>query len=202
MKKLVKRLLFCLVLATMFWLGALVADRQTLDDALIRLHVVANSDTEADQRIKLQVRDAILSSIGQSLSEATSREAAYAYLKENLPKIQSIANTVLEQAGVEPSAVVSLCKESFDTRIYDSFMLPAGVYDALRITIGEGAGHNWWCVAFPSLWETGPDQFVDDAVEAGLSSQLSHAMAGEPEYEVRFFLLEALGKLENMLHAE
>lgn len=200
MKKLVKRLFFCLALTSMVWLGTLAADRQILSDALIRLHVVANSDTEEDQRIKLQVRDAITDSIRDALSQVASREEAYAYLKENLPKLQKLANEVLEQAGVEPSAVVTLCKETFDTRIYDTFVLPAGVYDALRITIGEGAGKNWWCVAFPGLCEGATTvQFTEDAVEAGLSRQLAGTLAGETEYEIRFFLLDAMGRLENIL---
>jgi len=196
-------MLFCLVLACTVWCGTLVADRKSLNEELIRLHVVANSDSEEDQAIKLRIRDAVTESIQADLSKIGNREEAYAYLQENLPKLQQVANQVLLEMGTTPDAVVSLCKEAFDTRFYDTFTLPAGVYQALRITIGEGEGKNWWCVVFPTLCAGATTAaFEETAVEAGISEGLSSTLADREQYEVRFFLLDAMGKIENLLFEE
>lgn len=201
MGKALKRVGICALVALAVWLGGVVADREALSGKLIRLHVVAASDSEADQAVKLQVRDAVLRSIREDLEAACDVEAAKAYLRENLPKLQQVANEALRAAGMEPSAVVSLCKERFDTRIYDTFTLPAGVYDALRIVIGSGQGHNWWCVVFPSLClPATTDGFQAEAVGAGFSRELTDTLTGE--YEVRFFLLDWLGRVQNRLHGD
>lgn len=192
-----KRVGICLILAALVWCGTLLSDRQKLNEDLIRLHVVANSDSQADQEIKLRVRDAVVSSLQSDLAKAADVEEAKAYLRENLAKIQQIANDVLEKAGFDGEAVVTLCREAFDTRYYDTFTLPAGIYESLRITIGEGSGHNWWCVVFPTLCLPATTEgFADTAAGAGFSDSLTGALTGETEYQVRFFLLDALGKLE------
>ena len=203
MKKLLKRILFCLLLAGFVWCGTLFADRQKLNEELIRLHVVANSDSEYDQQIKLQVRDAIMKSLSLNMAQIGDSNAAISYLQNSLPKLESLANQVLVQAGLEPDAVVTLCKESFGIRHYDTFSLPAGVYNALRITIGEGKGRNWWCVVFPTLCDPATvSGFDETAIEAGFSNELTNTLTRKDGYEIRFFLLDAVGKLENMLFEE
>ncbi len=200
MTKLLKRVGICLILSAFVWCGTLIADRERLNEELIRLHVVANSDSEEDQNIKLQVRDAVTASLQRELENVADVEAAKNYLQENLPKIREIANDTLKAVGFDGEAVVTLCKEAFDTRYYDTFQLPAGVYESLRIVIGKGEGHNWWCVVFPSLCIPATTEgFEDAAVGAGFPKTLSAALTGEEEYEVRFYLLDALGKLENIL---
>ena len=199
MRKLMRRIGFCFLLAALIWCGTLLADRQRLNEELIRLHVVANSDSETDQAIKLQVRDAVTKSLEKELANVADVEQAKAYLQENLSKIQKVANEALKAAGCDLEAVVTLCQETFDTRYYDTFTLPAGVYEALRITIGEGEGKNWWCVVFPSLCiPATTDGFEAAAAGAGFPEALNNALTGEEGYEVRFFLLDALGKLENI----
>lgn len=200
MMRLIKRTAFCLALTGAVWCGWLLAQRQQLNEGLIRFHVVANSDSEADQAVKLQVRNAVLEQIQTDLSHLTDMAQARAYLQENLPRIQQIANGVLQQWGMEPDAVVSLCREKFDVRRYDTFSLPAGVYEALRIELGQGQGHNWWCVAFPTLCLGATSQeFAQTAADAGFDPALSRCLAGETGYELRFFLLDALGQLEGRL---
>ena len=203
MKRLWRNVTICFLVAAFFWCGTLMADRQRLNKELIRLHVVANSDSEEDQAVKLRVRDAVTESLRSAMAEVKDVEQAKAYLQENLPKIQAVANKTLEAAGFAPDAVVTLCREAFDTRVYDTFTLPAGVYQALRITIGEGQGKNWWCVVFPGLCLSAAGEgFEDVAAGAGFSDALSGAMTGEEGYEVRFFFLDALGKLENIFFQE
>lgn len=198
MKKWLKRMGICLLIALAAWSGTLLADRKKLSEDLIRLHVVANSDSREDQNIKLQVRDAVTESLREALANVKDVDQAKEYLTENLPKIQEIANTALEKAGYDQETVVTLCREAFDTRIYDTFTLPAGVYESLRITIGEGKGHNWWCVVFPTLCVPATmEGFADTAAGAGFPDSLTGALTGEEEYEVRFYLLDALGRVEN-----
>ena len=101
------------------------------------------------------------------------------------------------------NAKVTLCKEVFDIRHYDTFSLPAGVYHSLRIIIGEGQGKNWWCVSFPSLCLPATTAgFSDTAVSAGFSAPLVKSLSGNENYEIHFFFLNQLGKLENILFQE
>ena len=199
MKKLLKRVFACFLLVCLVYTIALVLDRQKLRNELIRLHVVAASDSEEDQAIKLQVRDAVLESLQAGLENATDIEAAKAYIESQLPKLESAANQVLAAAGCGDVATVSLQMEEFAARVYDTFSLPAGLYDSLRITIGEGAGRNWWCVTFPTLCIPATTEgFEAVAAGAGFSEELTGSLTGE--YEVRFYLLDLLGQLENFLH--
>ena len=190
------------VAAALLW-GACTLQRQdALGQKVIRLHVIANSDSEEDQSVKLQVRDAVLNSLQSDLNKIADVNEARAYLQAKLPQIQAVANSVLEATGCDCEAVVTLCKEAFDTRYYDTFTLPAGIYEALRITIGEGEGHNWWCVAFPSLCLSATsEEFASRAAGAGFPDSLTGALDGEEKYEMRFFLLDALGELEKILFA-
>lgn len=203
MRKMTGCILFCLVLAATVWCAGLLEDRERLNEELIRLHVVGASDSAQDQAIKLQVRDAVMECLQTSMTQLTDVAAAKAYIQESIPKITRIANEVLNAAGYDGEAVVTFCKETFDTRIYDTFTLPAGVYESLRIIIGEGAGRNWWCVVFPEFCiPAAGTEFADVAAGAGFSEALSGALTGEHPYEIRFFLLDLLGKLENKLFLE
>ena len=201
MRRMVGRLLFCLVLAAAFWTGTLITDKQTLRRELVRLHVVGASDSQEDQAIKLRLKDAIVESLKSDMAKLSDAQEAKAYLAENLPKIEALANTFLQEAGCEDTAQVSLAVEEFSARVYDTFTLPAGVYDALRITIGEGEGKNWWCVVFPGLCIPATSEGFEEAAScAGFSDSLTAALEGESGYEIRFWVLDALGRLENFLH--
>ena len=195
MKKLCKRILICAIIAGCVWIWGVISDREMLNDELLRLHVVANSDSEEDQAVKLRVRDAVMESLREDLAKITDFELAKAYIQENLPKIQRVANDCLEALGYEGNAVATLGKEVFDTRHYDTFTLPAGVYEALRITIGEGEGKNWWCVVFPTLCLPATSEgFEDVAAGAGFPDDLTSTLEGKRGYQVRFFLLDLLGR--------
>lgn len=201
MKKQMKRMGICLLLAMLFWTGGLIADKQTLRRELVRLHVVGASDSAEDQQMKLRVKDAIVESLQADLQKLEDAQAAREYLQENLPKIESLANRVLEEAGCTDMAKASLAVETFSARVYDTFTLPAGVYDALRVTIGEGEGQNWWCVAFPSLCLPATSEGFEEAAScAGFPDALTAALEGEEGYEIRFFFLDLLGRIENLLH--
>ena len=201
MRKAMNRVGICLLAVVLFWCGGLIADRQILRRELVRLHVVAASDLEEDQTVKLRVKDAVVESLKADMAKLRDAEEAKAYLQENLPKIEELANRTLLELGCTDTAQASLAVEEFSTRVYDTFTLPAGVYDALRITIGEGKGKNWWCVVFPTLCVPATSEgFADAASCAGFSDSLTGALEREEGYEVRFFLLDVLGRAENLLH--
>lgn len=201
MRKIWKCFLNVICVATLVMGFQLLTQRQQLRQELIRFHVVANSDAPQDQAVKLQVRDAVLESIRGDLRQIRDVEAAKGYLNAKLPEIQCIARETLKAAGFSETVSVSLCREEFGTRVYDTFMLPSGVYESLRIILGEGQGQNWWCVTFPNLClPAASEGFEDVAAGAGFSEDLVRTLSNRENYEVRFFLLDALGRLENILH--
>ena len=201
MKKIIKWIALAAFLTVFVYMGSVISDKKQLSDGILRLHVVANSDSAADQAVKLQVRDAVLETVDALTAGTDSKEAAQVVLAANLEKLEDAANAVLEEQGLTDRASVTLTAEEFPIREYDTFTLPAGVYDSLRITIGEGAGHNWWCVVFPSLCVPAASEGAKDtAAGAGFPDSLSGAITGEEKYEVRFFLLDVLGRLENFFH--
>ncbi len=203
MKKCLKRVGICFLLAAAVWSFMLIRDRNLLREELIRLHVVAASDSEEDQALKLRVRDAVVESLHREMQNLTDAEQAKAYLQRNLPKIEAVANRALREAGCDDTVTVQLCVEEFSRRVYDTFTLPAGLYEALRIVIGDGAGKNWWCVVFPSLCLPATSEgFEDTAACAGFPDALTAALEGKDGYEIRFFLMELLGRMENLLHRE
>lgn len=118
---------------------------------VLRLHIPANSDSAEDQTIKLRVRDVILEKYGEMLSDCESLPAAVSRAETLLPEIEDTANAFLRENGFSYTADAELTDMWFSTREYDRLILPAGNYKALRITLGSGEGHNWWCVIFPQL---------------------------------------------------
>ena len=198
MKKTLQCLRICLLLFVLIWMGSILKDRKQLNEELIRLHVVAESDSEEDQSVKLLVRDAVTAYLKDTMGSISDVQQAKDYIQSQMPKIETIANQVLAETGINASAVVSFAKETFDTRFYDTFKLPAGVYESLRIVIGEGQGKNWWCVVFPTLClPATTDGFESVAAGAGFDDDLTGALEGKTKYEIRFFLLDWLGKTEN-----
>lgn len=201
MFKLLRLVVTCLLIYGAFCLGGIMQDRDTLSEDVIRLHVVAASDSEEDQAVKLQIRDAVVDKLEEAMDALPSAADAKEFLLDHLDEIEETANAVLAQAGFSDTVTVTLDREAFDTRVYDTFTLPAGVYESLRIVVGEGEGKNWWCVVFPSLCvpET-TDDFASAAVGSGFSDTLTKTVSNDEGYEIRFFLLDCLGRLQNFFH--
>lgn len=198
MRKIIKFAALVLAVAFTLELFGLVRDKNILQDSLIRLHVVAASDTEEDQAVKLQVRDAVIAYVEQAMANVMTVEEAKAWLRENLPGIADAANAVLEKLGLDYGAAVTFQEEAFPVRDYETFSLPSGVYSSLRITLGRGQGHNWWCVVFPSLCLPAVGESADSvAAGAGFSDSLTGAVTGQKGYRLRFYFLDVWGKIEN-----
>ena len=159
---------------------------------LIRLHVVANSDSEADQAVKLLVRDAVLERAEAQLADCAAMAEAEARLAELLPELEEAAAAILAREGLPYSVRASLGWEQFPTREYDTFTLPAGRYLSLRLTLGEGTGQNWWCVVFPPLCMSATtEEFSGGAQAAGLTDEEIALVTQESEgCVVRFKIIE------------
>ena len=173
--------------------------QQELARKMVRLHVLANSDSEYDQHRKLLVKDAIVARTEEILRSAENQNDAEQRLENVLPELELLAEETLRCDGREEDVSVALADERFNTRYYDGFTLPAGQYRSLQVVIGAGAGRNWWCVVFPSLClPVSGEGFETEAVSAGFSETLTNTIRHNGEYRLRFFLLDCIGKLENI----
>ncbi len=156
------------LLAALIWGMWSIRSQQVLADKVVRLHILANSDSEEDQALKLQVRDAVLERAEEILERAHDRSAAEEDLREALPELREIALETVAAQGYDYDVTAELTDAAFPTREYDGFTLPAGEYLALRLVIGAGEGHNWWCVVFPPLCAQTTTDVAQTAMAAGL----------------------------------
>lgn len=167
-----------------------------LPQSVVRLHVVANSDTALDQAVKLQVRDAVLEEAARWYEGAASMEEASAALCLHLESISEAARKALKAQGADYSATAQVTEMYFPTRDYEGFRLPAGRYRTLRVTLGEGEGKNWWCVVFPALCLPAATQ--EDALLALPEGE--REIVENPEgYAVKFKLVELWESLREWL---
>lgn len=182
-------LAFGLTLTVGVWASASEA---ALADRVLRLHVVANSDSEADQARKLLVRDAVLARASQLLAGVSGRQEAEDALAPRLDELAQAGADALARTGNHDPVRVELDSQWFPTREYGGFSLPAGQYRALRVTIGEGAGRNWWCVVFPPLCLASvSEQGVETAAEGVLSEDQVALITGQDGgYVLKFRLIE------------
>ena len=156
----------------------------------LRVHILANSDGERDQQIKLAVRDAVVERCAGLFDGADSRDAAVQRARVSLDEIEDAADRALAAEGATYRSTAELCEMYFDERQYGGLTLPAGRYTALRLTLGEGAGRNWWCMVYPSFCLAAGS----DSLEAFSDSEKTVVLGGE-RYAVRFKVEEWFQKL-------
>lgn len=175
----------CITLCTGLWARA---QQQKLSGELVRLHVIAASDSDADQALKLRIRDRALMHLTPLLDRVQSVDDARAVIESELPHLEKLANDEIAAAGFDYSAAAALSPERYPTREYMGFTLPAGSYLSLRITLGGGEGQNWWCVVFPPLCMTAVEECESIATLSENSKKL--IFAEEEEYILKFRLIE------------
>ena len=198
MKKIFLLIITVLLLVSIVAAADLWQDKKSLQDNIIRLHVVGNSNSEYDQQIKVRLKDSIVEYLQPISDSFSNKEQAMQYICGHIGELQEYADAALESFGAKEQVKVSFEKERFDTREYDTFCLPAGVYDTLRIQIGDAEGKNWWCVTFPSLCLPATSkEFHDTAISSGFSESLTNSLTGKTGYQYRFFILDCIGKIEN-----
>ncbi|MEG1658371.1 MAG: stage II sporulation protein R [Oscillibacter sp.] len=165
--------------------------QQNLADKVVRLHILANSDSQTDQTLKLQVRDRLLARATEILEASGDRAEAEKLLTAALPELQTLAAEEIEARGYQYPVTAELTDSDFPTKEYDGFTLPAGEYLALRIVIGQGNGHNWWCVVFPPLCTQTTTDVPAAAMAAGLNEDdLALITEENSGYVLKFKALE------------
>ena len=171
---------------------------EQLSDKILRLHIIADNDSEEAQSVKLLVRDAVCDYLSPLPDGIDSKKEVCDYLNRNLPELIAVANEVLQQNNAPYHASASVERRFFPLKLYGSYAFPAGEYDALCITLGSGQGQNWWCLAFPSLCLLdGSYAVTDSAGEQQLKILLTDEeyeaiLIQEPKIRFRFRLLEWL----------
>ena len=177
------------------WLGR---EQRELADSVIRFHVIANSDSDEDQELKLAVRDRVLEQAEGLYPEGATLDEARAALEGRLNILAAAGRAVVEEQGYDYPVSAALEECWFPTKEYEGFALPAGNYTALRIVIGEGKGRNWWCVAFPPLCLGAASETVEQAMEAGCFTPEQGALVtGSGEgYVLKFKAMEWLGGIQ------
>lgn len=166
-------------------------------ESVVRLHVLANSDSEADQALKLKVRDEILAYTSPKVIDSSNREEAIEILQGELDNIKKIAKEVVKSEGYEYSVDVTLTLEDYPTRNYESMSFPSGEYVSLRVLIGKAEGQNWWCVLFPPLCLSAASEKAENEdafIAVGLNSDQYKIITetNSTKYYLRFKILEAI----------
>lgn len=169
---------------------------EEVKNSVLRLHVLANSDSEADQALKLRVRDSVLAAGEEVFGQAGSLAEAEARARENIWVLYAAAERALREAGSDYPVSVKLTRTGFNTREYGEITLPAGEYDAVQVVIGEGKGKNWWCVMFPPLCVPAAEtENLSDAVSEGSAEITSHS----ERYVMKFKIVELYETLKQKL---
>lgn len=185
------------VLTAGLTVAGIYRDAQPIRESVVRLHIMADSDTDEAQAIKLQVRNAVIDSTGDIFGTETDPEAARERVRENLNRFEEIANAKLQELGAPYTARASYEPHYFPTRTYGALSLPAGEYDSLVIRLGSGEGKNWWCVMFPPLCYDGEEVEAEqeslDILRQNLPAEEYDVLTGETV--VKFKLLEFFGSL-------
>lgn len=207
MKAINKNRLFILTAILTFLFALIISYAKNtgsdISNSVLRLHIVANSNSEADQQLKLDIRDRIINDTSRLFVNAGSAEAAIEIAKKNLPEILEIANSEIKNQGFDYSATAKIGEFAFPTKVYGDITLPSGKYRALRLELGAADGENWWCVMYPPLCFADGILVAPDTAKSKLKDSLSDSEyklitkepSGTVPVEIRFKIVEAFQSL-------
>ena len=190
---LIKSAIIAFVLTVIYSVIPFQAVCAEIPNDVFRFHILANSDSEEDQALKLKVRDKVLEKTKILFDTANSKSDAEEFVKANLETIEKIAQNEVYKNGYNYPVKAEVVNMHFDTRYYESYTLPSGMYDALRITIGNAKGHNWWCVMYPSICISTVDEGKDRAKDA--LSDDEYSVVTDDKVEYKFFIVELFQKI-------
>lgn len=177
-------LVFCVILNII----SFAVTSEKIREDILRLHVIANSDSVADQNLKLAVRDALLEAGSEIFDGSVTVENAESKIKPEIDKLIKISENVIKSYGFEYDVDITISNEYFSTRTYNQITLPAGEYLALRVVIGEGEGQNWWCVMFPPMCLSAADE--NNILSSVLTKEEINLVNKNPKIEPRFKIVE------------
>lgn len=196
MKIFMKILVSSFVIAVLLSAVPFKSTCEQLEQDVLRLHILANSDSVADQTLKLKVRDEVLAQVSPLYINALSKDEVISITRDNLTLIENIATDTILSSGYDYTVDAKIKSMYFDTRYYDDFTMPAGVYDTLEITLGKGDGRNWWCVMYPTLC-------VGASTKESMQQDLSddeYTLITSDELQFRFKIVEYFEKISSLFH--
>lgn len=167
-----------------------ISTSESITDKVLRLHILANSDTTEDQNLKLKVKNYILENT-TDLFTGRTLEDNIRIANENIEYLKALTDEAIILNGADYTSEVTIDREFFETRVYDDFTLPAGVYNSLKIQIGEGKGHNWWCIIFPSVCLSACSESISDYLSEDEMQLISDG------YTPKFKIIEIYEKIKS-----
>lgn len=183
-----------LLLSFVFSCASFAKQCDEIRGEVLRLHILANSDTEADQALKLKVRDAVLAEGADIFEGAPDLLTAQSNIEAQTERLRTIAEKTICENGYNYPVQVVIDKEYFNTRTYEDVTMPAGQYNAVRVLIGSGQGKNWWCVMFPPMCL--PAAESETTIDQVLTEEGTKLVKSNPKYEVRFKIVEIFEELK------
>lgn len=193
-KKIKISITIAIIASLVFSVYSFAKTSEQIRNDFIRLHVIANSDSESDQNLKLDVRDFILNK-GSAIFDGTINPSnVYLKVPEKLPLLEDQVEKYIQSLGYNYCVRITLVKEYFTTRTYSTATLPAGEYTALKVIIGEGTGKNWWCVMFPPMCISAADE--QKVLKENVTESELKLVNKNPKFEVRFKIVEILEKIK------
>lgn len=196
-KRLEIALVFALISAILLAVSSFNASCDDLRTNILRLHIIANSDSKEDQALKLKIRDEILEKTGNLFVKTKNLSDAKEKAESSLDEFESIANQVILENGYTYTAKATVGSADFSTREYDDFTLPAGEYPSLIITLGEGKGQNWWCVVYPAVCVPAASKHELNESTKDKSAKIAQ---NPRRYVMRFKTVEIYEKIKNLLN--
>ncbi|MDE5669985.1 MAG: stage II sporulation protein R [Eubacterium sp.] len=188
--------IFLLFLLISAYVTPFIQTSERISDDVFRLHILANSDNEEDQALKLKVRDAILVKGQNVFTDCSSLEEIINSCENNIDLFEKTARECIKNNGYDYSVKAYVDKEYFNTREYEEITLPSGIYNALKIEIGEAQGHNWWCVMFPAICLSAVS---DSEMNNILDEEEIELINSDNKYEIRFKIVEIYEKIKSKL---
>jgi len=197
-----KKLLFSLMLSiilTFFLSHYSQSIRQNIADNVVRLHIIANSDDEEDQSVKLKIRDRLLNELSPELSGAKDVKESKKLIGKNLRKVEAIANDEIKKNNLNYTAYAYMGKSRFPTKYYNNLAFPCGEYTALKVVLGKGEGHNWWCVMYPPLCIVDGDTVMSgensDMLKDSLSEESAEIISND-DVQIKFKIVELFQSIQ------
>lgn len=196
MKLWLKAICIAFVLSVFYSMIPFQAQCHSISDDTFRLHILANSDSDADQALKLKVRDRVLRETGELFQSASDKQSAEHAAQAHLQEIADIAYDEVLKNGYHYPVAAQVVRMYFNTRHYEDYTLPSGMYDALRITIGNAEGHNWWCVMYPSICLSAAGEGAGRAEQAYGEEEYNLVTDNQIQYKFKF--MEFFEKLNSL----
>ena len=187
-----------MIVAIIFSICSFAKTSEQIRSDVLRLHVIANSDSSVDQNLKIRLRDFLLEEGKSIFDGSVNVENAVKKIEPQIHALEKSAKEFIRASGFDYEVKISLSREYFTTRTYETVTLPAGKYLALRVVIGSGEGHNWWCVMFPPMCVPAADK--KDEIENIFTEDEIKLVESSPKYEIRFKVVEICEGIKESLN--